>query len=45
MAPLSVMGKRSGVPTPVNKLLTGILLALTRGEIPLEPSSAVSRRN
>ncbi len=29
-------GERYGVPTPVNRLLTDILLALTRGEIPLE---------
>ena len=29
-------GKKSGVPTPVNKLLTETLLALTNGEIPLE---------
>jgi 2-dehydropantoate 2-reductase len=28
-------GEKAGVPTPVNKLLTGTLLALTRGEIPL----------
>lgn len=29
-------GKRTGIPTPVNELLTGTLLALTNGEIPLE---------
>jgi 2-dehydropantoate 2-reductase len=29
-------GERVGVPTPVNKLLTDTLLALTRGDIPLE---------
>ena len=29
-------GKRTNVPTPINKLLTETLLALTRGEIPLE---------
>jgi 2-dehydropantoate 2-reductase len=29
-------GKRTGVPTPVNRLLTESLLALTVGEIPLE---------
>jgi 2-dehydropantoate 2-reductase len=29
-------GEKTGVPTPVNKLLTEILLALTDGEIPLE---------
>ena len=29
-------GKRVNVPTPVNKLLTEILLALTNKEIPLE---------
>ncbi len=29
-------GKQSGVPTPVNETLTNLLLALTRGEIPLE---------
>jgi len=29
-------GKRTGVPTPVNELLTGTLLALTNGEISLE---------
>jgi len=29
-------GGKFGVPTPVNKLLTETLLALTRGEIPLE---------
>jgi 2-dehydropantoate 2-reductase len=29
-------GKRTNVPTPVNKLLTETLLALTNGEIPLE---------
>jgi 2-dehydropantoate 2-reductase len=28
-------GETTGVPTPVNKLLTGTLMALTRGEIPL----------
>lgn len=28
-------GERSGVPTPVNSLLTETLLSLTRGEIPL----------
>ena len=27
-------GEKFGVPTPVNKLLTGILMALTRAEIP-----------
>ena len=29
-------GNKAGVPTPVNKLLTGILLELTQGELPLE---------
>ena len=29
-------GERVGIPTPVNKLLTTTLLALTSGEIPLE---------
>ncbi len=29
-------GERAGVPTPVNRLLTETLLALTRGELPLE---------
>ena len=29
-------GKARGIPTPVNELLTDILLALTRKEIPLE---------
>jgi 2-dehydropantoate 2-reductase len=29
-------GQQAGVPTPVNRLLTDTLLALTRGEIPLE---------
>jgi 2-dehydropantoate 2-reductase len=29
-------GKRTDVPTPVNELLTETLLALTKGEIPLE---------
>jgi 2-dehydropantoate 2-reductase len=29
-------GKRTGVPTPVNELLTKTLLALTDGEIPLD---------
>ena len=29
-------GERTKVPTPVNKLLTDTLLALTNGEIPLE---------
>jgi len=29
-------GRRTNIPTPVNKLLTGKLLALTRGEIPIE---------
>lgn len=29
-------GRRHGIPTPVNALLTEKLLALTRGEIPLE---------
>ena len=28
-------GEKTGIPTPVNKLLTGTLLGLTRGEIPL----------
>ena len=28
-------GEKVGVPTPVNKQLTGILLSLTRGEIPM----------
>lgn len=28
-------GEKAGVPTPVNKLLTETLLALTRGDIPL----------
>jgi 2-dehydropantoate 2-reductase len=29
-------GKKAGVPTPVNKYLTQTLLALTRGDLPLE---------
>ncbi len=29
-------GRARGIPTPVNELLTTILLALTKGEIPLE---------
>jgi 2-dehydropantoate 2-reductase len=29
-------GERLGVPTPVNRLLTDTLLALTRGELPLD---------
>jgi 2-dehydropantoate 2-reductase len=29
-------GEQLGVPTPVNRLLTDTLLALTRGEVPLE---------
>lgn len=29
-------GERAGVPTPVNKSLTQTLLALTRGELPVE---------
>lgn len=29
-------GKKAGVPTPVNKLLTETLLALTKGELPLK---------
>jgi 2-dehydropantoate 2-reductase len=29
-------GEKSGVPAPVNRKLTGILSALTRGEIPLD---------
>ncbi|RME90311.1 MAG: 2-dehydropantoate 2-reductase [Anaerolineae bacterium] len=29
-------GEKAGVPTPVNRLLTETLLALTRGEVPLE---------
>jgi 2-dehydropantoate 2-reductase len=29
-------GEKSGVPTPVNRLLTDTLLVLTKGEIPLE---------
>jgi 2-dehydropantoate 2-reductase len=29
-------GEKTGVPTPVNRLLTDTLLALTKGEIPLE---------
>jgi 2-dehydropantoate 2-reductase len=29
-------GKRTGVPTPVNELLTTTLLSLTKGEIPLD---------
>jgi 2-dehydropantoate 2-reductase len=29
-------GERAGVPTPVNRLLTDTLLALTRGDVPLE---------
>jgi 2-dehydropantoate 2-reductase len=29
-------GEKTGVPTPVNKLLNGTLLGLTSGEIPLE---------
>jgi 2-dehydropantoate 2-reductase len=32
-------GEKVGVTTPVNKLLTGTLLALTRGEIPLDSFS------
>jgi 2-dehydropantoate 2-reductase len=41
-------GKRYGVPTPVNKVLTEILVALTREEIPLEefahkPESLLSK--
>lgn len=32
-------GARAGVPTPVNRLLTETLLALTRAEIPLETYS------
>jgi 2-dehydropantoate 2-reductase len=30
------VGEEAGIPTPVNRLLTEKLLALTRGEIPLE---------
>jgi 2-dehydropantoate 2-reductase len=29
-------GEKAGVPTPVNKVLTETLLALTAGKIPLE---------
>jgi 2-dehydropantoate 2-reductase len=29
-------GKKTGVPTPINHQLTGILSAMARGEIPLE---------
>jgi 2-dehydropantoate 2-reductase len=29
-------GEKAGVPTPVNRLLTETLLALTRGDVPLE---------
>lgn len=29
-------GEKTGVPTPVNKLLTGTLLALTEGSLPLD---------
>ena len=29
-------GQRLGIPTPLNKLLTDTLLALTHGELPLE---------
>ena len=29
-------GEQTGVPTPVNRLLTDTLLALTHGEIPLD---------
>jgi 2-dehydropantoate 2-reductase len=29
-------GEKVGVPTPVNKLLTETLLALTKGELPLD---------
>lgn len=41
-------GEKFGVVTPVNKLLTGILMALTRGEIPLtefsdQPEKLVDR--
>jgi 2-dehydropantoate 2-reductase len=32
-------GKKAGIPTPVNSLLTETLLVLTRGEIPLETYS------
>jgi 2-dehydropantoate 2-reductase len=32
-------GERTGVPTPVNRLLNETLLRLTRGEIPLEQFS------
>ena len=32
-------GERTGVPTPVNRLLNELLLRLTRGEIPLEQFS------
>ncbi|MCX6036867.1 MAG: 2-dehydropantoate 2-reductase [Chloroflexi bacterium] len=32
-------GEKAGVPTPVNKLLTETLLALTKGELPLETYS------
>jgi 2-dehydropantoate 2-reductase len=29
-------GERLGIPTPVNQALTELLLALTRGELPLD---------
>jgi 2-dehydropantoate 2-reductase len=32
-------GEKAGVPTPVNRLLTETLLALTRGDVPLETYS------
>jgi 2-dehydropantoate 2-reductase len=32
-------GERTGVPTPVNRMLNETLLRLTRGEIPLEQFS------
>jgi 2-dehydropantoate 2-reductase len=32
-------GEKLGVPTPVNRLLTEILMAMVRGEIPIEAYS------
>jgi 2-dehydropantoate 2-reductase len=29
-------GEKAGVPTPINKVLTDTLQALTKGELPLE---------
>jgi 2-dehydropantoate 2-reductase len=37
-------GKKFGVPTPVNRQLNGILLALTRGEIPLTQYSGQPKK-